>query len=73
MSKYKIVSLPGDGIGVDTTEAAMKVLDASNRESRTIQWNELKRLTTTLHHENDLSFRTMRNMIRAYKRSEMAA
>ncbi|MHA1990291.1 MAG: isocitrate/isopropylmalate dehydrogenase family protein [Candidatus Hodarchaeales archaeon] len=29
MSKYKIASLPGDGIGVDTTEAAMKVLEAS--------------------------------------------
>lgn len=29
MSKYKIASLPGDGIGVDTTNAAMKVLEAS--------------------------------------------
>jgi 3-isopropylmalate dehydrogenase len=29
MSKYKIASLPGDGIGVDTTEAAMKVLEGS--------------------------------------------
>ncbi|OLS23485.1 MAG: 3-isopropylmalate/3-methylmalate dehydrogenase [Candidatus Heimdallarchaeota archaeon LC_3] len=29
MSKYKIVSLPGDGIGIDTTDAAMKVLEIS--------------------------------------------
>lgn len=28
MKKYKIVVLPGDGVGVDVTEAAMKVLDA---------------------------------------------
>ena len=28
MKKYKIAVLPGDGIGVDVTEAAMKVLDA---------------------------------------------
>ncbi len=28
MKKYKIAVLPGDGVGVDVTEAAMKVLDA---------------------------------------------
>ncbi len=28
MKKYKIAVLPGDGIGIDVTNAAMKVLDA---------------------------------------------
>lgn len=28
MKKYKIAVLPGDGVGIDVTEAAMKVLDA---------------------------------------------
>ena len=29
MSKYKIASMPGDGIGIDTTTAALKVLETT--------------------------------------------
>ena len=41
MSEYRIASIPGDGIGVDVTVEARKVLDAAAaRHGFSLQWTE---------------------------------
>ncbi|HEY4569080.1 MAG TPA: isocitrate/isopropylmalate family dehydrogenase, partial [Kribbella sp.] len=41
MTAYRIASIPGDGIGVDVTVEARKVLDrASSRFGFSLEWTE---------------------------------